>query len=166
MKPSPKNTKKIRAKKRPPCARARYISSVVYVQLHAIPSVQHTASELPPGGDPSQRVRVLTKSDFPPLGTHHFFFARVISRGFCFFCILDESRVSVGCLRNSVNVGLWYSFAKNFCTDKAPFCTYRRMVSVFAKLFPFFSLLLSKVVSDFIQKLHKKKKKSFVENTV
>jgi hypothetical protein len=68
----------------------------------------------------------------------------------------------VGCLRNSVNVGLWYSFAKNFCTDKAPFCTYRRMVSVFAKLFPFFSLLLSKVVSDFIQKLHKKKKKSFV----
>jgi hypothetical protein len=72
----------------------------------------------------------------------------------------------VGCLRNSVNVGLWYSFAKNFCTDKAPFCTYRRMVSVFAKLFPFFSLLLSKVVSDFIQKLHKKKKKSFVENTV
>jgi hypothetical protein len=28
------------------------------------------------------------------------------------------------------------------------------------------AILLSKVVSDFIQKLHKKKKKSFVENTV
>jgi len=52
------------------------------------------------------------------------------------------------------------SFAKIFCTDKAPFCT--DVISVFAKLFPFFSLLLSKVVSDFIQKLHKKKKKSFV----
>jgi hypothetical protein len=35
------------------------------------------------------------------------------------------------------------------------------MVSVFAKLFPFFSLLLSKVVSDFIQKLHKKEEEEF-----
>ena len=53
------------------------------------------------------------------------------------------------------NVGLSYSFAKIFCTDKAPFCT---DVSVFAKIFPFFSLLLSKVVSDFIQNFIKRRR--------
>jgi len=55
-------------------------------------------------------------------------------------------------LRNSVtNVGfLWSSFAKNFLYGQSTIL-YGRMMSVFAKMFPFFSLLLSKVVSDFIQ---------------
>ena len=122
MNPSPRIQKKYEQKNVLP-ARARDIYHPSYTFSSAQYRRYNTASALPPGGDPSQRVRVLTKSDFPPLGTHHFFFARVISRGFCFFCILDESRVSVG-LRNSfVNVGLSYSFAKIFCTDKAPFCT-------------------------------------------
>ena len=61
-------------------------------------------------------------------------------------------------LRNSVNAWvLWYSFAKIFCTDKAPLCA--DVISVFAKLFPFFSLLLSKVVSDFIQNFIKKRRR-------
>ena len=65
-------------------------------------------------------------------------------------------------LRNSVNVGLWYSFAKIFCTRQAPFCT---DVSVFIRNFSFLFSSSFKSGLRFYTKLHKKKK-SFVENTV
>ena len=164
---SPRIQKKIRAKKRPPCARG----SDIYHPSYTFSSTQYrrynTASALPPGGDPSQHVRVL-KATFHHRGTRHFFARALVVGVFVFFVVLMRvvgfQWVWETLLLTWVFCGLL--LPKIFCTDKAPFCTYRRMVSVFAKLFPFFSLLLSKVVSDFIQKLHKKKKKSFVENTV
>jgi hypothetical protein len=120
MNPSPRIQKKYEQKNVLP-ARARDIYHPSYTFSSTQYRRYNTASALPPGDPKTSHVRAL-KATFHR-GTHHFFFARVISRGFCFFCILDESRVSVG-LRNSfVNVGLSYSFAKNFCTDKAPFCT-------------------------------------------
>ena len=149
MNPSPRIQKKDEQKNVLP-ARARDIYHPSYTFSSAQYRRYNTASELPPGGDPSQRVRVL-KATFHHWGRDIFFFcARVIIRGFCFFCILDESRVSVGFEKLCVTVGLWYSFAKIFCTDKAPFCT--DVISVFAKIFPFFSLLLSKVVSQILYK--------------
>ena len=57
-------------------------------------------------------------------------------------------------LRNSVHVGL-YSFAKIFVRTST--ILYGRKC-VFAKIFPFFSLLLSKVVSDFIQNFIKRRR--------
>jgi len=121
MNPSPRIQKKYEQKNVLP-ARARDI----YHPSYTFSSTQYrrynnTASALPPGGDPSQRVRAL-KATFHHWGRTIFFFARVIIRGFCFFCILDESRVSVG-LRNSVN--LWVCgilLPKFFVRTQAPFC--------------------------------------------
>ena len=65
-------------------------------------------------------------------------------------------------LRNSVNVGLWYSFAKIFCTRQAPFCT---DVSVFIRNFSFLFSSSFKSGLRFYTKLHKKKK-SFVKHSL
>ena len=155
MNPSPRIQKKYEQKNVLP-ARARDI----YHPSYTFSSTQYrrynnTASALPPGGDPSQRVRAL-KATFHHWGRTIFFLR--VSRGFCFFCILDESRVSVGCLRNSVNVGLWWIILPKFFVRTSTILYGRECV--FAKIFPFFSLLLSKVVvSDFIQNFIKRRRR-------
>ena len=60
-------------------------------------------------------------------------------------------------------MGLWYSFAKNFCTDKHHFLYGRECLHHFSFLF---SSSFKSGLIRFYTKLHKKKKKSFVENTV
>ena len=60
-------------------------------------------------------------------------------------------------LRNSVNVGLWWIILPKFFVRTSTILYGRECV--FAKIFPFFSLLLSKVVSDFIQNFIKKRRK-------
>ena len=127
MNPSQRIQKKYEQKNVLP-ARARDIYHPSYTFSSAQYRRYNTASALPPGGDPSQHV---------------------------FFCILDESRVSVG-LRNSVNVGLWWIILPKFFVRTSTILYGRECV--FAKIFPFFSLLLSKVVSDFIQNFIKRRR--------
>ena len=84
---SPRIQKKIRAKKRPPCARG----SDIYHPSYTFSSTQYrrynTASALPPGGDPSQHVRVL-KATFHHRGTRHFFARALVVGVFVFFVVL------------------------------------------------------------------------------
>ena len=86
MNPSPLEYKKNTSKKTS-SLRAR----AIYHPSYTFSSTQYrrynTASALPPGGDPSQHVRVL-KATFHHRGTRHFFARALVVGVFVFFVVL------------------------------------------------------------------------------